>query len=238
MFKRPLMMAASALVLVAFGALAADDGEKLFNGKDLAGWEGNPAFWKVEDGTLTGESGGANPCNKTTFLILKDRQVGDFELTARFRFLSDQGNSGIQYRSTVADAKAFDVKGYQADFEAGPTYTGILYEQGGRGILVNRGDKMEIAADGTRKVTGHFENVKGLKLEKGRWYTQRIIAKGSHLIQEIDGVRTMEVVDNDAKRSASRGCLALQLHAGPAMKVQFKDIVLKETPAEGAKPAK
>lgn len=236
MKRHPLCLAAGILLLgAASGALAADGGENLFNGKDLAGWEGDPAFWKVEDGAITGESSKAVPCGKTTFLILKDRKVGDFELTVRFRFLSDWGNSGVQYRSTVADAKAFDVKGYQADFETGPNHTGILYEQGGRGILVKRGDKMEITAAGARQVTGHFEAAKILQLEKGRWHTQRIVAKGSHLIQEIDGVRTMEVADNDSKRSARQGCLALQLHSGPAMKVQFKEIVLKEIPQKEAK---
>ncbi|MEN9359708.1 MAG: hypothetical protein RL095_1243 [Verrucomicrobiota bacterium] len=227
------------LALLACSCLAADtepQGESLFNGKDLSGWEGNPGFWKVEDGAITAESGGANPCKKTTFLVLKDRVVADFEITFKFRFLSDWGNSGLQFRSKLADAKTFDVTGYQADMEMGKQYTGILYEQGGRGIFVNRGDRKEVDAAGKAKVTAHFDTSKVAQLEKGRWYTYRVVAQGSHLIQEIDGVRTMECIDEDAKHRAASGILALQLHAGPAMKAQFKDIVLKEIKSAATKP--
>ncbi len=210
--------------------------ESLFNGKDLSGWDGNPTFWKVEDGAITAESGGANPCKKTTFLVLKDRVVTDFDITFKFRFLSDWGNSGLQFRSKLADAKSFDVTGYQADMEMGKDYTGILYEQGGRGIFVKRGDRKEVDAAGQAKVTGQFDASKVVQLEKGRWYTYHVVAKGSHMIQEIDGVRTMECVDEDTKHCAASGILALQLHSGPAMKVQFKDIDFTELKAEAAKP--
>ena len=217
-------------------AAPAAKSESLFNGKDLSGWDGNPTFWKVEDGAITAESGGANPCHKTTFLVLKDRVVADFDITFKFRFLSDWANSGLQFRSKLADAKSFDVTGYQADMEMGKDYTGILYEQGGRGIFVNRGERKEVDAAGQAKVTGHFDVSKVAQLEKGRWYTYHVVAKGSHLIQEIDGVRTMECVDEDAKHRAASGILALQIHSGPAMKVQFKDILFTELKAEAAKP--
>ena len=231
------MKALSSLILFIGVACAAETAapppaekpaQSLFNGKDLSGWLGDTSFWRVEDGCITGESTAAHPCKQSTWLALKDRPVGDFELTAQFRFLSDWGNSGIQFRSKLADAAKFQVHGYQADMEMGPQYTGILYEQNGRGILCQRGGKLVFDAAGKRIENGKLEGVKELKLEKGRWYSYRIVAKGHHLFAEIDGKRTFEVEDPTAGKSALNGILALQIHQGPAMKVQFKELLLKE----------
>ena len=200
----------------------------LFNGKDLSGWEGDPTFWKVEDGCITGESSAEHPCKSSTWLALKDKEVGDFELTAQFRFLSDWGNSGIQFRSRIINAKSFHVGGYQADLEMGPNYAGILYDQDGRGILCNRGDKIDFDVSGKGSAVGKLEGVKDLKLEKGRWYSYRIVAKGAHLFAEIDGKRTFEVNDETTGKAVRSGILALQVHSGPAMKIQFKDLKLSE----------
>ncbi len=119
---------------------------KLFNGKDLTGWEGNPKLWSVKDGAITGQTTAENPAKGNTFLIWTNGTVGDFELRCSFRLVpgDDKGfaNSGIQYRSKVFDPENWVVGGYQADMEAGPTYTGILYEERMRGILALRGEKV------------------------------------------------------------------------------------------------
>ena len=141
-----------------FAALSfASAGEKeIFNGKDLSGWEGNKDLWSVQDGTITGKTP-ADPAAPTksilkhnTFLVWKGGTVGDFELTFQYRI--EKGNSGVQYRSKELPAGEFGpiISGYQADFEAGKTYSGILYEERGRGILAKRGEKTVIkpAADG------------------------------------------------------------------------------------------
>ncbi len=106
--------------------------QQIFNGKDLAGWEGHPKLWFVRDGAITGETTAENPATNNTFLIWTNGLVGNFELRCAFRIVphNNQGfaNSGIQYRSRVVNPSYWVVGGYQADMEAGPNYTGNLYE--------------------------------------------------------------------------------------------------------------
>ena len=134
-----------ALLASALTLTAADEAgfKPLFNGKDLTGWDGNPKLWSVEDGTITGKTG-TNADNKlthNTFLVWTNGPVEDFELRLSYKMVG--GNSGIQYRSKVVEQGKFGpiVAGYQADFEAGTTYSGILYEERGRQILAQRGQK-------------------------------------------------------------------------------------------------
>lgn len=205
----------------------ADDGfEKIFDGKTLDGWKGNDAFWSVRDGAITGQTTAENPTKGNTFLIWQSGEVGDFELRLKFRI--EGGNSGIQYRS--ADKGNHVVHGYQADIDSTLNYMGILYEEGGRGILANRTQKVEVAADGSKKVTGKTAEEKEIldSIKKDGWNDYTVIAKGNHLIQKINGVTTIELIDNQTDKAKSAGILALQLHAGPPMLVQFKDIELKK----------
>ncbi|HRZ55539.1 MAG TPA: DUF1080 domain-containing protein, partial [Candidatus Paceibacterota bacterium] len=146
--KMPLRLSG---FLAAFGiaALAAvsDDGFKpIFNGKDLSGWQGNPELWSVQDGAITGVTKADTKLSHNTFLVWADGVVDDFELRLSYRIVN--GNSGIQYRSKTAEPGKFGpvVGGYQADFEAGKTYSGILYEERGRGILAERGH-IEVGCD-------------------------------------------------------------------------------------------
>jgi hypothetical protein len=209
------------------GTAQADEGFKaIFDGKTLEGWDGKPEFWSVEDGAITGRTTPANPTRGNTFIIYRGSELGDFELHLKYKIVG--GNSGIQYRST--DKGNHVVHGYQADFEAGDTYSGILYEEGGRGILCGRGKKVEIAEDGKKTETSgpvtNEEIVKAIKKED--WNDYVIIAKGNHLIHKINGLQTAEIIDNQKDKAKDKGILALQLHAGPPMVVQFKDIKLKE----------
>jgi hypothetical protein len=207
---------------------------RIFNGKDLTGWEGNPKLWSVKDGAITGQTTAENPAKGNTFLIWTNGTVADFELRCSFKLTpgDDKGfaNSGIQYRSKVLDAANWVVGGYQADMEAGPTYSGILYEERMRGILALRGEKVVWGKDGKKQVVGSVGDAAaiGAAIKKGDWNDYVIIAKGNHLQQFINGKQTVDVVDeNEAKRAAS-GVLALQLHAGPPMTAQFKNIRLKK----------
>ena len=221
----------SLLALLALASTALAEDKNLFNGKDLTGWKGLD-FWSVEDGCITGRTTKEKPTKGNTFLVYKD-EVADFELTFKYKIIG--GNSGVQYRSKVTDEKAFVVAGYQADFEAGKTYSGILYEEKGRGILAQRGQKTVIkegAAPNKPKIEVAGEVGKSAeiqaKIKADDWNDYRIVAKGGHLQHFINGVQTIDVTDETAL-GAKKGILALQLHAGPAMVVQFKDLVLKET---------
>jgi hypothetical protein len=207
--------------------------ESIFNGKDLAGWEGNPKLWSVKDGAITGQTTAENPAPGNTFLVWTNGTVGDFELRCSFRLVpgDSQGfaNSGIQYRSKLFEAKNWVVGGYQADMEAGPTYTGILYEERLRGLMAERGQKVVWTKEGKKEVVGSVGNAAEIQaaIKQGDWNDYVIIAKGNHLQQFINGKQTVEVTDEDEAKRALSGILALQLHAGPPMMVQFKNIRIK-----------
>jgi hypothetical protein len=221
----------SLLALLALASTAVAEDKNLFNGKDLTGWKGLD-FWSVEDGCITGRTTKEKPTKGNTFLVWQGGEIGDFEFTFKYKIVG--GNSGVQYRSKVVDEKAFVVGGYQADFEAGKTYSGILYEEKGRGILAQRGQKTVIK-DGDKpgkakvEVTGEVGKSAEIqaKIKAEDWNEYRIVAQGGHLQHYINGVQTVDVTDETAV-GAKKGILALQLHAGPAMVVQFKDLVLKE----------
>lgn len=228
-----------------FAAISfASAGEKeIFNGKDLSGWEGNKELWSVEDGTITGRTPASDETPEksilkhNTFLVWKGGTVGDFELTFQYRI--EKGNSGVQYRSKELPAGENGpiISGYQADFEAGKTYSGILYEERGRGILAKRGEKTVIkpAADGGKKpvveVTGSVGDSAAIQasIKQEDWNEYRIVAKGNHVQHFINGQQTIDVTDEDTANAPKEGLLALQIHAGPPMVVQFKNFKLVET---------
>ena len=227
------------ILFLALAASLATAAEKpLFNGKDLTGWAGNPALWSVKDGVIVGKTTAEVPTKGNTFLIWKDGEVSDFELTLKYKMTPGDEkkavNSGIQYRSKVVDEANFVVAGYQADFEYGPKYSGILYEEKGRGILAERGKKVTVAQSADPKkptltVTGETGNSEEIQaaINKDGWNDYKIVAKGNHLQHFINGKLTVDVTDETAE-GAKKGVLALQLHAGPPMQVEFKDIVLDE----------
>ncbi|MDZ4289863.1 MAG: DUF1080 domain-containing protein [Prosthecobacter sp.] len=233
-----LSLALSLLALISLPAHAEDP--ILFNGKDLTGWDGNMELWSVQDGTITGKTPAdpANPGKSTlkhnTFLIWRAGEVSDFELTFKYRI--EKGNSGVQYRSKELPKGESGpiISGYQADFEAGDTYSGILYEERARGILAKRGEKTVIkpgSAD-PKKPTIEQAGAVGdsaaiqASIKKEDWNDYKIIAKGNHLQHFINGMQTIDVTDEDPANAATKGLLAFQIHAGPPMIVQFKELKL------------
>jgi hypothetical protein len=220
-----------ALALLATRAPGADDEGfvSLFNGKDLEGWQGDPVRWSVQDGAITGRTTPETVLKGyNTFLIWQGGQPGDFEL--RLKFKLQGGNSGVQYRSKLLDPGRFIVGGYQADIDSSGRYTGINYEEKGRGINAERGQKVEIDADGKKHVIATLGDKDELlkKIKSDDWNDYVIIARGNHLTHIINGETMSEVIDNQSSKAASSGILALQLHAGPPMTIQFKDVRLKE----------
>lgn len=219
---------------------AAGDGFKsIFNGRDLAGWEGNPKLWSVRDGAITGVTPPSDKDPKrgaithNTFLVNKELNVKDFELRLSYRIVA--GNSGIQYRSKLLAPGEWGpiVGGYQADFEAGKTYSGILYEERGRGILAKRGEQTvvkEVAGKAKVEVTGSTGKSEDIQasIKHEDWNDYVIIARGNHLQHFINGMKTVDVTDEGGEKAAQEGILALQIHQGPPMTVQFKNLRLKE----------
>ncbi len=212
------------LAVSLFASAGAEEAKSIFDGETLEGWEGKD-FWTVEDGAITGRTTKEKPTQGNTFLIWKDGELEDFELNLKFRIVG--GNSGIQIRSKdLGDSR---VGGYQADFDAGNGWTGSLYEERGRGILAKRGNKVEITEDGKKNNVGATTPEKEIieSVKKEDWNDYTIIAKGNQLTFKVNGLTTIELTDKQASKAAEKGILALQLHAGPPMTVQFKDITLK-----------
>ena len=230
------------LLGIAIASLAvnarADEGEKgfqsLFNGKDLTGWDGNPKLWSVKDGAIVGQTTVENPTKGNTFLIWTNGTTADFELRASYKITpsNEKGsaNSGFQYRSKILDSTNWVVGGYQADFEAGATYSGILYEERmTRGIMAARGEKVVWDKDCKKQVAGSVGDSKEIQaaIKKEDWNDYVIIAKGNHLQHFINGKLTVDVTDECEAKAAKSGVLALQLHAGPPMTVEFKNLRIR-----------
>ncbi len=178
----------------------------LFDGKTLTGWKGRETLWKVADGVIVGQTTAEHKLKHNEFLYA-EKEYGDFELLIKFKLRNH--NSGVQIRSRVHDANEFIVKGYQPDI-AESRYTGILYEEGGRGILA------DVKPD---EVAKH--------VNQGDWNQYRIICKGNNIQEFLNDFQTVNYTENKAD-APTKGVIALQLHAGPPMKVEFKDIFIKQ----------
>ncbi|MEX0818721.1 MAG: PVC-type heme-binding CxxCH protein [Pirellulaceae bacterium] len=217
---------------------AEDDGfVSIFDGKTLDGWDGDPKFWSVSDGAITGQTTADNPTQGNTFIIWKGGEVGDFELKLEYKIIG--GNSGIQYRSFVREdgPDRWRIGGYQADFEAGDRYSGICYGEAFRGILADRGEKTVLTnKEGKfqKEVVGSVGDSDeiGKQIKKEDWNEYHITARDFDFVHKINGVTTCELTDNDEKARRASGLLALQLHAGPPMKVQFRNIRIKKLKAD------
>ena len=205
----------------------------LLEGNDLGGWDGDKRLWSIKDGVITGRTTADPPLKTNTFLIWREGILDDFELHFSYRILG--GNSGVQYRSK--DLGNWSVGGYQADLEAGQTYSGILYEEKGRGILAERGQKTVIDETGKVKVLGSVGNSAELQaaIRHEDWNDYVVVARGNHLIHKINGNVTVDVRDNQIEERSRSGILALQLHVGPLMQVQFKNLRLKRLKLETEK---
>ncbi|MFZ9461263.1 MAG: family 16 glycoside hydrolase [Opitutales bacterium] len=216
-----------AVLLAALSPLCAQEGFKpLFDGKTLAGWDGNPELWTVEDGAITGKTKGPDHLAYNQFLIWRGGVVKNFELRAKIK--CSASNSGIQYRSKeLPEAGKWVVGGYQCDVHANAPYNGMVYEERGRGILVQNGQNVVIDDKGDKWLAAERDAV---KVDFTEWHEYVIIAQGNHLIHKVDGKVTIDLVDHQEKNRTLEGLLAFQVHKGPAMIVQIKDVVLKELP--------
>lgn len=252
-----VLPAAVALFVLDGGALTAraaapakSKGESLFNGKTLQGWSGLPGHWTVKDGAITGYTTPSNPMTQNTFLVWTNGVVSDFELRLKYKILG--GNSGVQYRSQLMDPATYVVGGYQADIDSTPRYSGILYEERKRGILSERGQRTLVKdVDGKTvvKVVGTIGTPEALQrfIHTDDWNDYTIIARGNQVLHFINGHLMSDCVDLSAS-APKEGILALQIHTGPPMQVQFKDLTLFRLPpaepesglpiTEAPKPAK
>ena len=245
------LLSLAATAALSLPALAADSGfQSIFNGKDLTGWDGLKEFWSVRDGALTGQTTAAKGVEANTFLVWQGGEPANFELRMKFKLTAQNGknwgNSGVQYRSKVMDAAKFVVGGYQADIDSPFKYTGMLYEERGRGILMSPGQKIRVgppeagadAKKGKGKAKAKIEVVAtvtkpeeiGAAYKMGEWNDFVVIARGNHVQHFLNGKLTADVTDTDPALAPKSGVIALQLHKGEPMTIQFKDLQLKTLP--------
>jgi hypothetical protein len=206
--------------------------ESIFDGSSMKGWDGDPAFWRVVNGVLTGQSSADNPVKQNTFVIWRGGAPKDFELKVEYRLSAT--NSGIQIRSEQLpagpDIGKWVMKGYQADIDAENQFTGQIYEERGRGFLAMRGQATFIPDGGRPKVIGNLQQtpdeLKAL-IKSGDWNQVHLIARGSTIIQVLNGAVMSMVVDEDVKNRQLGGLIGFQMHVGPPMTVEFRNIWLK-----------
>jgi hypothetical protein len=229
----PMKMFRPFLLCVSTCAIGADAGFRpLFNGKDLSGWDGNPAVWSVRDGSITGVTQGPESLRYNEFIICRGGTFKNFELRAKVR--QSGNNSGIQFRSKELPAVGrWAVGGYQCDIQQPVKGNGKLYEERFRTTLAENGQSVVIDPQGMRWLVAERQPV---SVDCAEWNEFTIVAQGHHVIQKINGKVTAEVWDFETGAGRSEGIIALQIHRGPAMTVQMKDVEIKELPDIAAKP--
>jgi len=219
----------------------------IFDGKTLNGWEGDPVYWRVENGALVGEITPTTLLKTNSFIVWQGGRPADFELKGEFN-ITEKGNSGINYRSEKFPDVPFALRGYQADIDGANRYTGQNYEERGRTTLAYRGQitsinpqtgtwtpeavraKVQRNAWTELKVTGSLGDTDSLKtkIKNQDWNSFHLVVKGNRLQHYINGVLMSDVTDNDAVNGKSNGLLGMQVHVGPPMKVQYRNLRLKQ----------
>ena len=240
MYRRFLIasMAAVGICLPAALPTAAADEEgfrPIFDGQALDGWDGDPRFWRVEDGMIIGESTPDMRPPANTYLIWRQGEVDDFELKLEYRLHNH--NSGIQYRSWEHPERPWGMGGYQADIVDGPQFHGVFYEELGRGVIAQRGLRMVIDEDGER-TADQFADGDELyeKIHpEGEWNEYHIIARGHRFVQKINGHTMVEVTDREREHFRRSGLIGVQLHAGQPMRIDVRNVRLKRLPLEEEK---
>jgi hypothetical protein len=219
----------------------------IFDGKTLNGWDGDPTYWRVENGNLVGEITPQTLLKTNSFIVWKGEEPANFELKGEFN-ITEKGNSGINYRSEKFSDVPYALKGYQADIDGANRYTGQNYEERGRTTLAYRGQittinpqsgnstseelraKVKNNAWSDLKVTGSLGSSDSLKtlIKNQDWNSFHLIIKGNRLQHYINNILMSDVTDNDLLNGKSKGIIGVQVHVGPPMKVQYRNLRLKK----------
>jgi hypothetical protein len=237
----------SVLIMLFGGCIASKNNfHDIFDGKTLQGWEGDPTYWRVENGNLVGEVTPSSLLKRNSFIIWRGGEVKDFELIAEYR-ITKNGNSGINYRSDEIPGVSFALRGYQGDIDGmdEKPYTGMNYEERRRTTIAKRGQKVVLPpladADSLQKhidnnvwtasvvvgSLGDNDSLTSLIHDAGEWNEYRILAVGNHLQHFINGVLVCDVTDNDPVNARLSGLIGVQVHVGPPMKVEYRNFRLR-----------
>ena len=218
----------------------------LFDGVSLKGWDGNPKFWRVENGAIVGESTPQNPSGNS-YIVYRDVVAKDFTLKFEIK-IEGTGGSGLQYRSktgipwlsNIADNVTANVgpvnlnwmmTGPQADFwPSARDWTGQFYsENTPMRILAWRGQVVEGSGLARKQLMGEIgdRQVLGRLVKMNDWNEYTIIARGGTLIQILNGQLMAVMVDDDPESSNNQsGLFGIEIEA--TTKVSVRNIWLKK----------
>jgi hypothetical protein len=216
--------------------------QSLFDGESLEGWEGDPTYWRVENGTIVGEVTEQTLLDRNSFLIWRGGLTRDFELKVEYR-VSAMGNSGINYRSQEVEGIPYALRGYQADLDGRNRYTGMNYEERRRTTIAARGEKVLLPGINdaytldkyiernqwtARIVRESLGDADSLTTHiSDDWNDYHIIAEGNRLRHFVNGILMSDVTDEDTINRRFEGLLGVQVHVGPPMKVEYRNFRIK-----------
>jgi hypothetical protein len=206
--------------------------QSIFDGKTLAGWQGNPAYWRVENGMLIGEITPATVIKSNTFIIWRGGTAADFELKLDYR-ITEAGNSGINYRSVivpdlVTPDNKFAMRGYQFDLDGRKRYDGNNYEEKGRLFLAVRGQMSHVVGGRPPIVLSSFATSDDLaSVPTADWNAAHLIVRGNVATHMLNGRLMSVTIDDDAPNRRLDGLIGVQVHTGPPMKIEYRNIRLK-----------
>jgi len=202
-------------VVVGFGPLSASQNPAvesgftaIFDGKTLNGWDGDPDYFRVEDGAIV--AGSLDRPTPENQFISSTGSYGDFELRLSFKLLGDpaHANAGVQFRSSRVP-NSNEMSGYQADI--GQTYWGCLYDEARRNQTLVQADQ-----DAVSRV-----------VRREGWNDYVIRCKGRHIQLWLNGVQTVDYTEHDSGIAES-GLIGLQVHQGPPSKVFYRNIRIQK----------
>lgn len=238
--KRKIILSAAFLALISIETIAQPEfvtespgSEKgfvrIFDGKTLDGWDGDPVYWSVKDGSIVGTITPETLVERNTFLIWRGGTTGDFELKLEYK-ISAEGNSGINYRSFEVPGVPWALKGYQSDIDGKGQWNGQNYEERGRTFLALRGQVTRIKEGEKPVIVGTVGDRDELSdyVLKEDWNQCHLIVHGNVLIHMINGQVMSVVIDDDTENRTMDGLLGVQVHVGPPMTVEYRNIRLKK----------
>jgi hypothetical protein len=209
----------------------AADPISLFDGRSLQGWDGDPQHWRVDNGVIVGEIPEGQTLRKNTWLVWRGCVLEDFDFRVKVKLTgAPAANSGIQFRCQVDNIE--HVSGYQADLDQGATWLGRIYDEHGRALLVERGSRVLIDAEGKRQIESFAPaDQYAVLFRENEWNDYRIVAVGDHVAVFVNGTLFSELKDEQRGERDLSGSLAFQLHSGPETRVEFRDVLLERLDA-------
>ena len=204
----------------------------IFDGKSLDNWLGDTVYWSVKNGIMTGVVTQETLLKENSFIVWQGGTPRDFELKLQYR-VSDKGNSGVNYRSRYVETGLFNkyaLSGYQCDIDGEGCCAGMNYEERARTFLAKRGETVLMRTNEKPQIIGWIDSAENLwdeSVKKNDWNEVHIIARDNVLIHIINGRVMSVVVDDDTEKRAHNGYIGVQVHVGPPMTIEYKDIRIK-----------